>query len=51
MGALAEDAPDALTEAFRELPRRLRASALAGIKRIAADLSDHARAVDLLKHL
>lgn len=51
VAALAEDAPDALTDAFRELPRGLRTSARAGIKTIATDLSEHRRAVDLLRDL
>jgi hypothetical protein len=51
VAALAEEAPDALTEAFRELPRKLRTTAVGASHSILAELSDHERALDLLRDL
>jgi hypothetical protein len=51
VAVLAEDAPDALTDAFRDLPRGLRSRALAAIHKIVADVSEHTRAVELLNAL
>jgi hypothetical protein len=51
VAALAEDAPDALSDAFRDLPRGLRSRALAAIRKVVADVSEHTRAVELLNDL
>jgi len=49
--ALAEEAPDAVTDAFRELPRALRAQARARLMGILPKLSAHERATELLRDL